>query len=142
MQTKVLSLTLSLGKRNWTSTTVCITTTIIITILVVSIRVFFFLSYICNYGSHDIWLSTIDKNRVCKLASQKFTYTHPLLFIAKRAWKCLNFTSPHCLKFTKKNHWNFLKLPLNCNAYFCLKSNFAEIAETFRVLSKHCELFF
>ena len=42
MQTKVLSLTLSLGKRNWTSTTVCITTTIIITILVVSIRVFFF----------------------------------------------------------------------------------------------------
>ena len=41
MQTKVLSLTLSLGKRNWTSTTVCITTTIIITILVVSIRVFF-----------------------------------------------------------------------------------------------------
>ena len=69
MQTKVLSLTLSLGKRNWTSTTVCITTTIIITILVVSIRVFFFLSYICNYGSHDIWLSTIDKNRVCMLAS-------------------------------------------------------------------------
>ena len=106
MQTKVLSLTLSLGKRNWTSTTVCITTTIIITILVVSIRVFFFLSYICNYGSHDIWLSTIDKNRVCMLASQKFTYTHPLLFIAKRAWKCLNFTSPHCLKFTK-NHLNF-----------------------------------
>ena len=83
----------------------------------------FFLSYICNYGSHDIWLSTIDKNRVCMLASQKFTYTHPLLFIAKRAWKCLNFTSPHCLKFTKKNHWNFLKLPLNCNVYFCLKSN-------------------
>ena len=64
----------------------------------------------------------IDKNRVCMLASQKFTYTHPLLFIAKRAWKCLNFTSPHCLKFTKKIIGTFLKLPLNCNVYFLLKS--------------------